>query len=100
MASMKYLLDEMRTLNQKRDDGVPRIKLSCGHTTVDEDAEDLLSGILWLFHSIIDGKVPVVSEEEVRGEVNYLWHTEESKWAVRAPKRLWDEAKKQKESMG
>ncbi|GAB7343911.1 hypothetical protein MBLNU457_1866t1 [Dothideomycetes sp. NU457] len=78
LESMNHLLREMRTLNQQRDDGVPRVKLSAGHSTVGEDAEDLLSGILWEFHAIIDGKVPVVSEERFRGEIYYLWHTDKS----------------------
>jgi len=93
LQSMNHLLREMRTLNQQRDDGVPRVKLSCGHSTVGEDAEDLLSGILWEFHGIIDGKVPIISEEEIRGEVHCLWHADKSKWAVRAPKRLCEEAR-------
>lgn len=99
LESMNRLLRAMRTLNQQRDDGVPRVKLSAGHSTVGEDAEDLLSGILWEFDAIIDGKVPVVSEDVIRGEVHCLWHTDKSKWAVRAPRRLCDEARRHKEAM-
>jgi len=94
--SMQYLLQKVKEKNRncENDQGLPRVKVSCGHTTMGADAEKTIESVLAFFYKVIRGHVPVIDQETVRGETNCLWHDEDSEWAVRAPKRLCEEARR------
>ncbi|KAH7024296.1 beta-lactamase-like protein [Macrophomina phaseolina] len=74
-----------------------RVKLGCGHTTSQADAEEILEAVFKLFERIIMGKVPVRRSETRRDEIYDNWRDdgEKVRFAVRAPRRLAEEARKQ-----
>lgn len=76
-----------------------RIKLSCGHTTTGVDAEEIIEDVLAFFDRIIQGCVPVVKSEIIRGQVCDTWKETGKKsprFAVRAPRRLCEDVRRRK----
>lgn len=81
--------EEQWTIVQKR------VKVGCAHTTAGVDGEEIVEAVIELFEKIIAGKVPVMFSKEVRGEVYDLWCEDgQSRFSVRAPRRLCEEARK------
>ncbi|KAK7713153.1 hypothetical protein SLS57_007483 [Botryosphaeria dothidea] len=74
-----------------------RVKLGCGHVTAQADAEEILEAVFALFERILAGNVPVRRSDSYRDEVYDTWMDggEEARFAVRAPRRLAEEARKQ-----
>ncbi|OJD36758.1 metallo-hydrolase oxidoreductase [Diplodia corticola] len=74
-----------------------RVKLCCGHCTVRAEAEEMLDAVRDLFERILAGKVPVTRSDTYRDEIYDTWTDggDEARFAVRAPRRLAEEARKQ-----
>lgn len=73
----------------------PRLKIGCAHITFSIDAADIVAEVQTLFVRIIQGKVPVISSTEERGEPCDLWmESPEAKYSVQAPRRLAEVARK------
>lgn len=94
----EYMLaDSLNDYNQEY--GVcRRVQLCCGHSTVQADGEELLEQVFTLFERILMAKVPVQRSDTDRGEIYDTWMDhggDEVRFAVRAPRRLAEEARKQ-----
>ena len=93
MQSLEKLLRFVEEKNEDPDKAPVRI--GCGHVTSSVDGVEILLKVRQLFQDIIAGKVPIVHEEEKRGEEFVLWKAAaESRFSVAAPKRLALEAAK------
>ncbi|KAL1636234.1 hypothetical protein SLS56_001213 [Neofusicoccum ribis] len=93
----EYMLaDSLNDYNQ--DYGVcRRVKLGCGHSTSHADGEELLEAVFTFFERVLMGKVPVKQSIMYRDEVYDTWMDDgdRARFAVRAPRRLAEEARKQ-----
>jgi hypothetical protein len=79
----------------KTETQAPRVRVAAGHITQDEDAESLISDVMSLFMRIVAGAVPVVRSGCKRNVIYDYWvDPDEPRFAVMAPRRLCDEAKK------
>ena len=109
LTSLRGLLDTVHRHNDQTDgNGIKlnRVKVSCGHTTTGADAEDVIVEVLVFFERILRDKVEIIDWTVIRGEVNLTWRGRVRgrgmgrgrEWAVRAPIRLYDQAKVRHES--
>ena len=73
----------------------PRVKVGCGHLTYNADAECMIHEVRSIFERIIAGNVPVTSSGEKRGVIHDFWlESENSRYSVMAPRRVFEEARK------
>ena len=80
---------------QNNNASAPRLKIGCAHITFSVDAADIVEEVQALFVRIIQGKVPVISSTEERGEICDLWmESPAAKYSVQAPRRLAELARK------
>ena len=71
------------------------MKVACGHTTADADAEEMIREVLAFFAEILADCVSVVDGQVVRGELYLIWkgRAVTREWAVQSPDRLCIEAR-------
>ena len=94
MHSLRILCAFIEEQNSKHA-SAPRLKIGCGHIIFSVDAANIVSEVQALFVSIIQGKVPVISSTEERGEACDLWmESPGAKYSVQAPRRLAELARK------
>lgn len=74
-------------------DSVPRVRVCCGHLTLNADAQEMVTQVRSLFKRIIRGVVPVSRSLMKRGSLHDFWLEEGSGFSVLAPRRLCEEAR-------
>ncbi|KAH8679799.1 beta-lactamase-like protein [Tricladium varicosporioides] len=102
MSSLDVLLSFVRHQNQElqrqynlTQGPLKRVKVACGHSTYDRDAEQMLLEVQDLFERIIKGQVPVTSSGLKRGTIHDYWlENDNARYSVLAPHRLVEEARK------
>ncbi|KAH6669447.1 beta-lactamase-like protein [Halenospora varia] len=102
MSSLDVLLSFVRHQNRElrrqhglTHDPLRRVKVACGHSTYDGDAEQMLLDVQALFEKIIRGQIPVTSSGLKRGSLHDYWlENDNSRYSILAPHRLVEEARK------
>ena len=73
--------------------GQSKIRVSCAHTTPDEDAQALLEEVIEFFEQVLSHKLPIVSRGIERGEEHFSFYRpsiQEKELAVVMPAyQLW-----------
>ncbi|KAH4126285.1 hypothetical protein HBH64_026970 [Parastagonospora nodorum] len=80
--SVKNLLDIVQTFNNQHDGD--RMKISSGHVSVGEDAEEMLGDVKGFMARVLRGDVEGVDEGRKRGEEFGVWR-EEGRFGLGAP---------------
>lgn len=97
MRSLYALYDfvDLENWRLRQEGSEQRVLVGCGHTNTAEEAEGLILEVIGFFKRIIAGQVSIVERGWDRGERIATWGPEKGgKLAVRAPVRLWEEARK------
>ena len=90
--TLEMLLAYVEAKNAESDQ-VP-LTIGCGHVTASADAKEMISEVQRLFQAILAGEIPIVKEEEKRGEKFVTWKEDgEPRFSMAAPLRLLLEAK-------
>ena len=73
-----------------------RVLVNCAHQTRAVDGQEILDELEKFAAGVFAGKVPVVKEEVIRGEMNHTWRDENGPedMSIRAPSRIMEEARK------
>ncbi|KIW00249.1 uncharacterized protein PV09_08140 [Verruconis gallopava] len=76
-----------------------RVKMACGHVTLDADAETALADLDAFLWDVVCGRVEGGGMENIRGEENVLYVREDGRWSIKGPRRLFDDLKGNQEAM-
>ena len=73
------------------------VKINCGHVSTNVLGSEILDAVKQLFLDVIDGKVPIVHQEEKRGESFVTFQAKGNpRFSVATPKRLVEDAQRKR----
>ena len=71
------------------------VKISCGHVSTNVRGIEILDAVKHMFLDVIDGKVPIIHQEEKRGETFVTFKAQgHPRFSVATPKRLVEDAQR------
>jgi glyoxylase-like metal-dependent hydrolase (beta-lactamase superfamily II) len=98
-SSIARLKELVKTWNSDTDLLLPKVKIACGHVTSCVDAAEILDEVDTFLYQVVKGWLEPSREEENRGELDQRFERKDKKLSLRAPKRLLDEFRADKEAM-
>jgi glyoxylase-like metal-dependent hydrolase (beta-lactamase superfamily II) len=94
MTSLETLFAFIKGRNSETSSAEKRVKVGCGHLTAGADAEDMVVEVQKLFQGIIGGDIAVEKVVLKRGVEFYYWGPGKGRFAVLAPRKVFEEARK------
>jgi hypothetical protein len=78
---------------------ISKVKIACGHTTSGSDAAELINDVDLFLNHILEGLVAPIPQKDFRDEPMVLYERDDGKISMAGPKRLFDVARADEETM-
>jgi hypothetical protein len=93
LTSMDYLIDFVKDENQNNCNVVREVLINSGHRTVIQPALEVLTGVMTFIERVVQGMETVKERLTVRGEDTVVFRQKGSRFSLRCPERLVEDAR-------